>query len=400
MATKTGVWDLQEVRDKQLASEWSYSSNADPGQLWATGYSNWGKLGQNDRTYRSSPVQVGTEDTWMQIDGGGFDSVGGVKSDGTLWTWGQNWMGKLGLNQGGTPGVSRSSPTQVGTDTTWVAYSGFEAGSYGIKTDGTLWGWGVQGQWGSPSGSPAGHRSSPTQVTGTWGAEKGKIATWTDTFAAISSSGKLYAWGRNYSGHLGQNQAEAQNYSENAPLLIGTDTTWDTVGGVTDQGYYMPTALKTDGTLWSWGSGSDGQLGNNDTVSRSSPTQIGTDTTWSNQFAGEGSKKNKLAIKTDGTLWAWGGQDEGQLGLNQSGTHYSSPTQVGTETTWTAISAASSVVGTKSDGTLWVWGQASSGQLGQNNVIERSSPTQIPGTNWNSTSINALQANIFALRYS
>ena len=401
-ATEKGVWDLQEVRDKQLASEWSYSSNSDPGQLWAVGYNANGQLGQNDRTYQSSPVQVGTEATWMQIDGGGFDALGGIKSDGTLWTWGQNLWGKLGLNQGSDPASQKSSPTQVGTNTTWSTYTQAEAFSNGTKTDGTLWGWGVQNHWGNPAGTPAGAKSSPTQIgTGiTWALGRGKLAAWTNAAAAISSSGQLYTWNRNYSGSLGQNQSPSANYRDNGPTLVGTDTTWDTVGGVTDQGWRMAQALKTDGTMWAWGAGGDGQLGQNDRTDRSSPVQIGSDTTWSNRFACEGTKNNKLAIKTDGTLWAWGGQDQGQLGLNQSATHYSSPTQVGTETTWVAISASSSVVGAKSDGTLWSWGYNGFGGLGQNNTTLYSSPTQIPGTNWNSTALNAMQANIYALRFS
>ena len=377
-----GVWGLEQVYNKiNQGSIWSYSSDSDPGQLWAAGLGNNLGINQPTPSQRSSPVQIGTEGTWMQIDGGGYDSAGGIKSDGTLWTWGSNTFGKLGLNQSPS-NARRSSPTQVGTNTTWVTFAAAEAVSYGIKTDGSLWGWGVEGQWGTPTGSPAGHRSSPTQVPGTWGAARGKIALWTNAAAAISSSGKLYTWCRNYSGSLGQNQTPSENYSDNGPTQVGTDTTWDTVGGVTDQGWRMAQALKTDGTMWAWGGNGDGQLGTNDTTSRSSPTQIGSDTTWTNKFACEGSKNNKLAIKTDGTLWAWGGQDEGQLGLNQAGTHYSSPTQVGTETTWSKIAAAGAYAcfGKKTDGSLLGWGANWDGMMGQNNRTTYSSPIQLPGT--------------------
>ena len=327
-ATEKGVWDLQEVRDKQLASEWSYSSNSDPGQLWAVGYNANGQLGQNDRTYQSSPVQVGTEATWMQIDGGGFDALGGIKSDGTLWTWGQNLWGKLGLNQGSDPASQKSSPTQVGTNTTWSTYTQAEAFSNGTKTDGTLWGWGVQNHWGNPAGTPAGAKSSPTQIgTGiTWALGRGKLAAWTNAAAAISSSGQLYTWNRNYSGSLGQNQSPSANYRDNGPTLVGTDTTWDTISfGKNHAG-----ATKTNSTLWVWGlSNESGCLGLNEggVVRYSSPVQV-PGTTWSNVFAGG---NQTLATKTDNTLWAWGFNLSGGLGLNQAPAQLeslSSPTQI------------------------------------------------------------------------
>ena len=95
-------------------------------------------------------------------------------------------------------------------------------------------------------------------------------------------------------------------------------------------------AIKTDGTLWSWGKNNWGHLGHNNQANYSSPTQIGSDTTWS-KVAVSGEFKVK-AIKTDGTLWSWGYNNKGQLGLNQpTSTHVSSPTQVGSESDWTKI---------------------------------------------------------------
>tara|TARA_Y100001938_G_scaffold130456_1_gene186442 strand:+ start:484 stop:1731 length:1248 start_codon:yes stop_codon:yes gene_type:complete len=407
-----GVWILDQVYNKQNEGDiWNYSSSSDPGQLWAWGSNYYGILGQNTAapggTDRSSPTQIGTDETWTQVHGGAFDSVGGVKADGTLWMWGRNYYGKLGLNQFGSPipsaPFSRSSPTQVGTDTTWSTVSTFEAGTFALKTNGTLWGWGGENMWGSPQGGPAGSRSSPTQVTGnpstTWAVGKGKLATWTQSFAVISDSGELYTWGRNYGGSLGQNQSPGNNYDDPNPQRVGTDTTWDIVGGVDEQGWKNPLALKTDGTLWAWGGGGDGQLGQNNRTPQSSPVQI-PGTTWTGQFTGKANNNCHSAIKSDGTLWSWGGQNNGELGLNQATTHISSPTQVGTDSTWATIGGDHAVIGVKTDGTLWTWGSGSYGALGQNDRTTYSSPVQVPGTNWNASGVASMSNTVFSLRYS
>ena len=146
-------------------------------------------------------------------------------------------------------------------------------------------------------------------------------------------------------------------------------------------------AIKTTGTLWAWGNNGVANLGLGDTVNRSSPVQIGTDTNWSKVSAGG---SHSLAIKTTGTLWAWGTNSLQQLGLidNQTGTARSSPVQIGTDTDWSSISAGynhSSAI--KTNGTLWVWGDNRRGQLGIPFRTNTSSPVQIgSNTNWSKVS--------------
>ena len=130
-----------------------------------------------------------------------------------------------------------------------------------------------------------------------------------------------------------------------------------------------------------WGSVADGSLGDNIAQHRSSPIQVGTDTNWRSLTAGY---QQSMATKTDGTLWTWGQNDYGELGHNDR-IQRSSPTQVGAGTDWG--DALQSMVNynpyaIKTDGTLWSWGRNFRGQLGHNDLVEKSSPTQIPGTNW------------------
>ena len=386
MATQKGVWNLQQVRDKQLQSLWTYSTNGDGGKLFTWGNNNDGQLGLNQPTSTkySSPVQIpGTTWTNMSIDGGGYaqedDSWAVVKTDGTLWCWGDNENGQLG---DGTV-VEKSSPVQI-PGSTWKYVESDGDSRAAIKTDGTLWVWGRGdiGQLGDNSNGPSAKVSSPKQVPGsTWS----RVSVGYRQLLATKTDGTLWTWGSNSDGAGGFNEAPSNRKS--SPVQIPGSTWSRPIAGREIAG-----GVKTDGTLWMWGRGSDGALGNNDRTNRSSPIQV-PGTTWK-QFT-SGSQPFVIAVKTDGTAWAWGDNVYGQLGLNQSSgppstSKISSPTQIGSGTDWSMFSASYYMsAGTKTDGTLWVMGDngnatpsGTGGALGLNDTISRSSPTQIPGTNW------------------
>ena len=145
-------------------------------------------------------------------------------------------------------------------------------------------------------------------------------------------------------------------------------------------------AIKTDGTMWSWGNNDNGRLGLGDTTNQSSPVQIGALTTWSSVSCG-GYTGFAAAIKTDGTMWSWGNNGSGRLGLGDT-TNRSSPVQIGDLTTWSIVSSKGfRAHAIKTDGTLWSWGANGSGRLGLGNTTTYSSPKQIgSSTNWRSVS--------------
>ena len=374
MTTTKGVWDLQDVRDKQLQSLWDYNNSSN---LMVWGRNNGGQLAQNNLVDRSSPVQL--SGTWSVNEGNSNtkrkgDNSGGsgkfIKSDGTLWSWGYNGYGQLGQNNR----AKYSSPVQI-PGTNWAkAPSGspnnFTSGA--IKTDGTLWIWGRNdnGQLGLSQPGPS-DRSSPVQIPGT---------TWSQVLAggevssAIKTDGTLWIWGRNNHGQLGLNDRA----NRSAPIQI-PGTTWIEIAG----GYRQMVALKSDGTLWSWGNNYHGALGINlppsnhpsYSNSMSSPVQV-PGTTWRSIKSGN---FFFTATKTDGTLWSWGTGGEGQLGHNDE-ENRSAPIQI-PGTTWDINDASGdNSAAIKTDGTLWVWGANNYGQLGLNNRTEYSSPTQVPGT--------------------
>ena len=187
---------------------------------------------------------------------------------------------------------------------------------------------------------------------------------------------QLWTWGYNGLGQLGTNNTTS--YSSPVTTVAG-GTNWKQVASVSQH----TAAIKTDGTLWTCGYNGFGQLGTNNTTSYSSPvTTVGGGTNWK-QVAG--GYYQTVAIKTDGTLWTWGYNGYGQLGTNNSTYYYSPVTTVGGGTNWKQVAGGyTHTAAIKTDGTLWTWGYNSAGQLGTNDTTSYSSPvtTVAGGTNW------------------
>jgi alpha-tubulin suppressor-like RCC1 family protein len=295
------------------------------GTLWSWGNNFYGQLGLGNTTRYSSPKQVGSLTSWLTVSAGSYSSTAAIKTDGTLWTWGQNNFGQLGL--GNT--VDRSSPSQVGSLTNWARLGAGNSYCLAIKTDGTMWSWGANA-FGQLGLSNTTYYSSPKQIGAltTWATLTGSLGSWN---AAIKTDGTLWTWGANNYGVLGLGNTT----SYDSPKQVGALQNWRSVAG----GQYWCLALKTDGTMWSWGYNVSGQLGLNNQTNYSSPKQIGALTTWSTISA---TFRTGYAVKTNGTLWDWGYNSYGELGNGTSGnpTHTSSPAQIGALTTW--LSASSS----------------------------------------------------------
>ena len=287
------------------------------GTLWAWGYDgcNSGTLGLGNGNSYSSPVQVGSMTNWS-TQPGHLTSVNSrtfaIKKDGTLWAWGQNSSGELGLNNT----TNRSSPTQLGNDYwRWVTAGQF---SLAIKTDGSLWGWGYNYAGILKSTNINGFISSPVQIgsDNNWATV---ISGYSYNALATKLDGTLWAVGYNGNGQLGLNDTvDRSNFTQ-----IGTST-WV----VASIGTVHSLAIDTYGRLYSWGYNAKGSLGLGDTLDRSSPTQVGSLTSW--KFAKAGGNWNSIAITSNGHLYAWGFNSLGQTGLGIiANSATPSPTQVG-----------------------------------------------------------------------
>ena len=339
--------------------------------LFGCGYNNSGQLGDNSTTHKSSPVQTIAGGTnWKQVACGVFHSAA-IKIDGTLWTWGQNNEGQLGDNSI----TNRSSPVQTITGgTNWKQVSGGTFYTVAIKTDGTLWTWGNNG-YGQLGNNSLTNRSSPVQTVA-GGTNWKQVSCKTAHTAAIKTDGTLWTWGLNNFGQLGDNSIT--NRSSPVQTIVG-GTNWKQVVC----GYGHIAAIKTDGTLWAWGNNTVGQLGDNNIVNKSSPVQtVAGGTNWKQIACGY---LHTAAIKTDGTLWTWGSNTYGQLGDNNR-VPKSSPVQTITGSTdWKQVACGYyHTAALKIDGTLWTWGYNTNGQLGDNTINDKSSPVQTVagGTNW------------------
>jgi len=353
--------DILNTSSSSGISTYSFQTAPATASLWSWGQNTLGKLGLGDEIQRSSPTQIpGAE--WENIEYGDHSAYA-LTTDGRFFAWGYNY-GDLGQNDV----VQYSSPVQIpGTQWSYIAHG--NGSGFAIKTDGTLWACGKNGSGGSTGGALGQNdvilRSSPTQIPGTWS----KVAGGSNSAFGIKPDGSLWSWGYNRDGQLVHNDT----ISRSSPTQVGSDTTWSSA-----MTHYAGSSrlLKTDGTLWCAGWNAYGGLGLNNQIEYSSPTQVGSDTTWSK--LGEGESNNTFAIKTDGTLWSWGYNTQGFLGQNDV-IPRSSPVQIpGTD--WNQVSYT---VATKTDGTLWGWGDNATGKLLTGDLIPRSSPVQIGSeTKW------------------
>lgn len=292
-----------------------------------------------------------------------------------------------GYNDSGQLGqgnrLNASFPVQVGSNTNWRTLSGGQGCTGAVTVSGTLFTWGSN-DYGKLGLGNTTFYSSPVQV--------GSLTTWSniavsmDSMVAVKSDGTLWSWGRNNYGQLGL--GNITDYS--SPVQIGALTNWSRkISGSQEATFYH--AIKTDGTLWAWGQNDQGYLGNGNASAQSSPVQIGALTTWVQVSSGG---YHAGAIRNDGTLWMWGQNSQGELGRgNTSDTN--SPVQVGALTTWASVSCGNAfTLAVRTNGTLWAWGNNGYGQLGLGDLTNRSSPVQVGSiTSWSVSYAQAVNAS-------
>ena len=348
-----------------------------------------------------------------------------------MWSWGTNIYGQTG--NGGT--IAQYIPKQVDTLNSFISVAAGTDFSIAINKDYTLWRWGYNAS--TDISSP--HRSNALQIgSDSWNF----VSAGGNTVATINSLGKLYGWGK-----ITTDDGFAFNLAIN-PITWATSSSYTSVNA----GDSFIHALDVNYGLWGYGLNVNGQLGDNTTVTRSSPVQLGSLYSWSILGGGIGATplhagalylaglntsgqlglgdtayrsspvqlpatnqplfnfpvrigisrwtaisagySHSMAIRDDNTLWGWGLNVSGQVG-DTSVVSRSSPVQIGTSS-WIAISAGKDhTSGIKLDNTLWTWGLNTRGQLGDSTTTNRSSPVQVAGY-WNNVSVGASHTTALA----
>ena len=350
---------------------------------WGNGFR--GKLGDNTEVSKTSPVSVvGGFTDWCQVSGGSSHSIG-LRSNGTVWAWGCSAYGRLGDNCTVIPSTSgRSSPVSVvGGFTDWCQVSAGASHNLGVRQNGTAWGWGnacsgrlgnnVNGSINLVNGT--GGFSSPVSVVGGF-TDWCQVSAGGSHSLGVRTNGTAWGWGDNAYGRLG----DGTTVDKSSPVsVVGGFTDWCQVSA----GFQTSLGVRTNGTAWAWGRGTSGGLGDGTAVTKSSPVSVaGGFTDWCQVSAG---LSNGLGVRRNGTIWAWGVGTCGRLGDGTTVSKTSPVLVLGGFTDWCQVSMGDQhSLGVRTNGTAWAWGIAADGVLGAGAVGNASSPVSVVGgfTDW------------------
>ena len=330
------------------------------GTVWAWGSGSLGNGAFSQR--QTTPILVENLNNIVAISSG-CNHILALHSNGTVWAWGRNNNGQLG---DGTT-VWHNTPTQIPGLDNVIAITGGRQYSVALRNDGTVWAWG-DNRYGNLGDGTTSNRSVPVQVQNLNNVTA--IAAGSNHTVAVRSDGTVWVWGAN-----GFGLGDGHNSSSNIPVQVQNINNAVAV----DAEINRTMVLRSDGTVWAWGNGAYGRLGDGTTESRSIPVQVQN---LNNVVAiAAGGFHHAIALRDDGTVWAWGGNQNGQLG---DGTTMNRllPMQVQGITNITAIAAGHThTVSLRDDGTIRAWGDNSRGQIGDGTANNHSTPTQVVGQN-------------------
>ena len=357
------------------------------GTLWCWGDNGAGQLGTGNHADQDRPRQVTTPAPggWASVRAGGGHACA-IRTNGTLWCWGYNDNGELGIGNH----TNQDRPRQVTTPAAggWASVTAGYAHTCAIATNRTLW------CWGDSQDRP---QQVSTPAMGGWAS-----VTVGDHFAcATRTGGTLWCWGWNNTGQLGIGNFTTQG----RPRQVTTPAPggWASVSAGEDH----TCATRTGGTLFCWGFAYYGQLGISTPGDvEDLPQQVTSPARggWASVTTGY---DHTCAIRTGGTLWCWGLNNSGQLGIGYfsqdlgGGDGVSPAQQVTTPTRggWVAVSAGEAhTCATRTGGTLWCWGDNGGGQLGIGNDTDQDRPQQVTGCARSGTQSSPARSSATAVR--
>ncbi len=336
------------------------------GSIWGWGQDDDGRVGLG-LAHQPFPVTI------PAIQGARKSAISSnhvlaLQADGSVWAWGSDYYGERGTSS--TPPEEQPVPVEGITDAVDVAAG--TGSSFILRADGTLWAWGnnASGQLGNGTTTP---RRKPQPVPGL-----GNIVSVTVQpsssqahVLALDADGRVWAWGHNASGQLGDGTTTARS----SPIRVAG------LSGIVavSVGFDFSLALQRNGQVWAWGNNTYGQLGDGTTTARRTPVRVGLPRVTAIQAGGF----HGLALHADGTLWGWGRNREGQLDPSRLTAWFTRPIALPGLPTAVGLAAGyMSSLALSAEGRVWTWGDNSSGQSGRGNVSDgasqRSPPAPIP----------------------
>lgn len=363
--------DLTEPEENPytIAGGWGHICGIDiDARLWCAGPSSRGRLGIGDvaDSTQPTPVEVAGGGSWRAVNVGSTSC--GIKSDDTLWCWGMNDNGEIG---DGTTGVDRTSPTQVIEPGPWSVVSNSLYHTCAIKKDDqSLWCWGTGGSGEDGSGDTT-SSATPREVSfgGAW---KDVSAGFYHT-CGIQTDGTAWCWGNNPVGAAGNGSSGTNLYTKTA---VSGGGTWKKIYA----NNYFSCGIKSDDSGWCWGMNQDGELGIGNTTNTNVPTEISGGSSWKALGQTTGQMDHMCGLKTDGTAWCWGEGSYYRLGTGNI-TDRTTPYAVTGGHIYSAIGLEKyGGCGTRKDGSQMCWGRNELGQNGTGTTSQNTAPTLVLAT--------------------
>jgi hypothetical protein len=340
------------------------------GTIWVGGYNGYGELGNNTVSNTSSIATVLGNHSFV-LNGGGYFCSFAIKANGDVWAWGSNLYGQYGNNTT----TSVLSPILVisGSNHSFTKLGGTTRNTGGLKSNGEIWTWGSN-TWPYILGdNTTTNRLTPVQVVG--GHSFIDVHMGVPGGHGLKSNGEIWGWGASDFTSFGW-VGDGTFARRLSPVLVIGNHSFVKLGGAATTGASTG-GLKSDGSLWMWGRNEQGGLGNNSITHKTSPTLVVGNHSFIDFSTGI---LHGMGLKSDGTVWTWGHNLYGQLGDN-TGTNKSSPVLVaGNHSFIKMTSGYYNSYAMKSDGSIWAWGLGSNGaNLNNTNLTNYSSPIQIAG---------------------
>jgi len=397
LSTGTSIELPTEIISVTVGRSASFAIDVDGG-LWAWGDNEFGQLGDGTRTIRAErpnphildhyipeiiddnnkrrPVKI--MDDVVYVTAGNFNTMA-IRTDGSLWAWG---------NFRFTDGLTQSNyPIKIMDDVVSVSLGSSHA--MVIKTDGSLWALGGnrEGQIGDGTITTRDNnndRDTPVKIMDS----VKYVSAGSRHSMAIKTDGSLWAWGWNRSGQLGNGGGGNVSDCVGWPVQTIPVKIMDDVASVS-AGTDHTMAIKTDGTLWAWGSNWSGEIGDGTASGRDENFNIIDNQRYSpvkvmdSVVAVSLGRSHSMAIRTDGSLWAWGSNEHGLIGketdLRPAGAAWARSAQspIKIMDSITSVSTGSHTLALKADGSVWAWGGNRSSQLGDGTTERRLTPIKI-----------------------